>query len=292
MKTTNVYGLNIADTAISLETELPLIWEEAFLPFRTEGQEPRYRVRFRRTDRLPPVPGEILFENAACRVHPDGKGGYIRSFYDRPGPEEPYAVAAEGPEKNTLCIDYLERGIPCVNEFSNCFFHVGLEGLLIREKKLCLHASLLETPSGGILFSGPSGIGKSTQAALWCRRGFGRLLNGDRPVVGKKDGKWTAWGSPYAGSSKCYVNQSCPVSAVILLEKAASCSLRQPEPGEKFRRLFSQIAVNRWDPCFTVSAMDLTEELTAAVPVYVFACTPAEEAADFLRSRLEKRTEL
>ena len=281
------YGLNIGGVPITLRTEQPLEWEEAFQPFRAPVTKRGYEVVFRRTESLPPLPEEILWENAGCRVHPDGKGGFLRSFYDPVRSPEPYGVGTYHLQEKTVCIRYLDWGVPCVSEFSNSFFHIGLESLLIGEKRICLHAALVRTSSGGLLFCGPSGIGKSTQAKLWCSAGLGSLLNGDRPILGKKNGVWTGWGSPYAGSSRCYVNQSCPISAIVLLEQAPACSIRQPDLHEKFHRVFSQVTVSQWDPAFVAAAMDLTEDLIRSVPVLVFACTPAAEAVPMLQSYLK-----
>lgn len=286
MKEKYIYGLRIADISFALETEQPLTWEEAFLPFRAENGSPRYTAVFRQTDRLPPVPEEVFYENPGCRVHPDGKGGFLRSFYDRS--PEPYGVRTAGPGERTLWVDYLERGRACVSDFSSSFFHIGLESLMIHEHRICFHAALVRTKAGGILFCGPSGIGKSTQAELWCREGLGSLINGDRPILGKRNGIWTGWGSPYAGSSKCYVNQSCPLAALVLLEQAPACSIRRPGFPEAFRRVFYAVTVNPWNPGFLSAAMDLAEDLAKNVPVFVFACTPEKEAVTCLRSHLER----
>ena len=51
----------------------------------------------------------------------------------------------------------------------------------------------------GILFSGPSGIGKSTQAALWQRYAGAEIVNGDRALVRPDTG--TVSGVFYAGTS-------------------------------------------------------------------------------------------
>ena len=79
-----------------------------------------------------------------------------------------------------------------------------------------------------MLIAGYPGIGKSTQADLWQRYEGAELLNGDRTVLRRIDGVWTAFGSPYAGSSNCFVNESRPVRAIVLLSQGSVCSLRRP----------------------------------------------------------------
>ena len=112
----------------------------------------------------------------------------------------------------------------------------GLSGLGARleDTDICLthlhsdHSGLAVEAAGerGLLFSGPSVIGKSTQAALWERHGA-RLLNGDRTVLGPGPAGWTAWGSPYAGSSRCFCSEQRTIGAIVVLEQAPADGVPQ-----------------------------------------------------------------
>ena len=173
---------------------------------------------------------------------------------------------------------------------SDCMIHAGLEEILIRSGRSCIHAACIRTAGGkGILFSGPSGIGKSTQGSLWCRFRNAELINGDRPILEEKDGVWTAWGSPYAGSSRCHKNKSCPISAVILLKQAPACALRELPPGEAFRGIYSGVTAWTWDRFFAERAFDGALALSQDVPVLEFHCTPGPEAVEFLEEHLQKK---
>lgn len=284
------YRLGLEIAGISMSLRAPLCWaaEEAFLPFVKEREMPDYRVEFRRVDQLPPVPGGVVHEDECYRVHPDGKGGYVRSFFDAPREDSPYAVAEYDHQTGVIRIDYLEKGGRCVSELHNSFFHLGFEALLIRKGRLCLHAACVKTGLGGILFSGPSGIGKSTQAELWCRFRGAELINGDRPILSREGGSWLAWGSPYAGSSKCHRNENCPVTAVVLLEQASRCGLERLTGSAAFRAVWQGLTVQNWDRCFVENASALAAELIGSVPVFRFRCTPDESAVEYLERELGK----
>ncbi len=282
------YNLEIAEIPICMQTNEPLSWEEAFLPFKSVGKSPRYTVNFRRVDTLPTIPEQILWEGHCDRIHPDGAGGYLRSFFDAPRSTQAYAVGTYDYAGGKIVIDYLEQGRNCVSEMSNSFFHLGIERLLLQEQKFCLHAACVQTDLGGILFSGPSGIGKSTQADLWCQFRNSRMINGDRPILGRKEQIWTAWGSPYAGSSRCYVNQSCPISAIIMLEPWGPCRIRRIPLSEGFRRIYNGLTMYSWDAAFMTEAFDFAVALATEIPVYAFSCTPDEAAVDFLEKVLRK----
>ena len=284
--------LTIAGIPIRLETEQPLPPEEPFLPFAGPVREPKYIARFRKVEQLPPLPDTILRESPCDRVHPDGAGGFLRSFFDAPRCYEPYAVGTYDYPGGRITIDYAAEGSRIVSELSPCFYHLGIESLLLQEGKFCLHAAFVKTPLGGLLFSGPSGIGKSTQADLWCRYRSSELLNGDRPILGQRSGVWTAWGSPYAGSSRCYVNRSCPVTAVVMLAQAKTCAFHRLSPAEAFRSIYQGLTVHTWDPAFVSAALDFAARFSAEIPIYQFSCTPDEAAVDCLDAALRSERDL
>lgn len=280
------YSLAVAGVAIRIKTEQPLTISDQFLPFLTDGSSADFRARYRQVDRLPPIPETIIYEDYCYRVHPDGKGGYLRSFFYAPHVLTPYAVAVH--EDNEIRVDYLAAGKSSVSGMDEAFFHLGFEELLIHHDRLCFHAACVQTPLGGILFSGPSGIGKSTQAELWCRHRNAKQINGDRPILSRAETGWLAWGSPYAGSSRCHINESCPVSAVVMLRQAPQCSLRRLDSAEAFRAVWSGLTMHSWNESFVEKACDLALELIYAVPVYEFACTPDEAAVRYLEQELGK----
>ena len=114
------------------------------------------------------------------------------------------------------------------------------------------------------------------------------LLNGDRTILGRGGQGWLAYGSPYAGSSRCYVNESCSVTAVVILKQAPACQIRRMRAAEAFRAVYAGLTVNNWDSRFVDRICDLAGELIREVPVYELACTPDRHAAELLYSELQK----
>lgn len=174
------------------------------------------------------------------------------------------------------------------SESQNTFSHIGFEELLIRKNAIVLHASLIESEYGGILFTGPSGIGKSTQADMWAKYEKVEILNGDRPILKKENENWKAYGSPYAGSSDYYVNKSTNVKAIIVLEQSKTCSIERLKNSRAFLKLYSGMIVNTWRPDFVERVVDLTKDLIEQIPVYLLKCTPDYEAVKMLKSVLER----
>ncbi|MCI7098418.1 MAG: hypothetical protein MR966_05790 [Lachnospiraceae bacterium] len=245
-----------------------------------------YIVRFCETEELPKFTEAPIEYNQDFSVYREQNGDYIRCYHDHKNNDRQYAVTRFEPEQKLVQVDYLPEGAQFFSEVSNSFFHIGWETLLLHEKRMILHAACVDTPHGGILFSGSSGVGKSTQADLWCRFMNARLLNGDRTVLHAEQKGWMAYGSPYAGSSRCYVNDSCPVKAVVMLKQTKQCTLRRLGMAEAFHKVYAQATVNSWNTEYVTTLCDLIIALVTDIPVYELSCTPDRDAVEILQKEL------
>ena len=287
---TTVY--QIADIRLRLDTPWKEKNTEAFAPFvkNTEGYD--WMAVFRPGEQKDLTDQAVIFQNDAFRVFRNEQGAYVRRYYNRRFAEKGYATAVLDTKGKKVEITYLpEAAGAYIGSAKLDFFHIALEKILIEENALILHAACVDTVYGGILFSGVSGAGKSTQAELWCRYGKGRLINGDRPIVKRNADGWSAYGSPYAGSSGCHLDESCKIRAIVLPKKSDKCSLRKVEDAEKFRKVFGNLTLNLWDTDFVLKASDLIREMLSEIPVYELECTMEQEAVFVLEKLLEKERE-
>lgn len=203
----------------------------------------------------------------------------------------PYACVTwlEGNPKTVRC-DYVQGMESYMNYSHNICDLLGLETLLLEYEGLLLHASFIRWQGKGILFSAPSGTGKSTQADLWEKYESAEILNGDRAGLRCLDGRWTAFGLPLAGSSCIYRNENAPVEAVIALRQGKENRIRRLGPAEAFRFLYPEITVHHWDKGFVEKASGLLLKLLQEVPVYLLECRPDKEAVRLLRDTVLKET--
>lgn len=164
----------------------------------------------------------------------------------------------------------------------------GLERVLLERQAFQLHASVIDWHGQGILFTAPSGTGKSTQADLWCRLEEAQVLNGDRAIISCNQSPVTVCGSPYAGSSGIYTNAEVPVRAVVALSQAPENTLEHLSPLAAFRWLYPQVTVLSWDHGFVDGISQLLLKLIDSVPVYHLACRPDADAVAVLKRELIK----
>lgn len=156
---------------------------------------------------------------------------------------------------------------------------IGIEEVLIKHQALLLHSSVVKLGEHIVLFSGPSGIGKSTQAKLWETHLGAKVVNGDRCVIRKKKNAFWGSGSPWCGTSGIYSNEQAPIKGIFILKQASENSVRRLGI-EAFKALYSQCIVNAWDRSFMEQLTELLGGLLKTVPVYELACRPDQEAVE------------
>ncbi|MBQ7415899.1 MAG: hypothetical protein IJW14_02545 [Oscillospiraceae bacterium] len=160
------------------------------------------------------------------------------------------------------------------------------ERLFLQHKALILHSSVIDWNGSGILFTAPSGTGKSTQADLWQRLESASILNGDRAVIRCHQGEYRAHGSPYAGTSGIFCNDSVPIRAIVVLSQAAENTLSRLSPTVAFRQLYKESTVCAWDPDFADELSAILLDLISKVPIYSLACRPDQGAVTILKDAL------
>ena len=168
---------------------------------------------------------------------------------------------------------------------------LGMESIFLLNKTFILHASFIRWEGNGILFSAPSGYGKSTQASLWQEYEKAEILNGDRAALRMKGDEWHAYGMPYAGTSGIYRNESAPVKIVFVIRKAEKNSIRKLPLPEALRYLYPEVTVHRWDKEFVNTIMDYLICFATQVPIYMLECLPEKSAVELAKTVLEYQKE-
>lgn len=169
------------------------------------------------------------------------------------------------------------------------FKAISIDHLLNRQNRYILHASYIKWNDVAILFSAPSGTGKSTQAELWEKYARAEIINGDRAIIGQSGNQWTAYGSPYAGSSGIFKNVSTKLGAIVVLRQNTENHLEKISGKEALRYLYEECIVHTWDRLYIEILMDLLVRTVEQIPVFRLECRPDEESVEMLRKELEKR---
>lgn len=148
----------------------------------------------------------------------------------------------------------------------------------IQRRIIQFHSSLIDMQGRGLMFLGPSGIGKTTQAELWNRYRDALIINGDIVFVQETEGGFLGWGTPWHGSSPYCENASVPVAALIVLKQAPENSIRELTGFEKVTAVSNNVFYPRWLENGMELCLDVLDHLLRALPVYELSCRPDEEA--------------
>lgn len=294
MSNNNIYNFWFSEMKISLKTKWLVYITDNFTPFYIQEDAQKEQCLFECVvcDELENIQGTKVYSGLEYDVIRRRDNQYIRLFKDHKEGDRVYAVLQSMPESGKAVISVLKGNEYHFDDTNNSFFHTGWEQFLIQRNRLILHASLLNTQFGGLVFSGPSGIGKSTQAELWEEYEEAEQINGDRPILYKKENVWMGYGSPYAGSSKCYVNKGVPVRAIMLLAQGEDCRIMPLRKSEAFREIFRNCTVYSWDREFVERVITLVTELVSDIPIYRLICTPDQRAVEAVKELLKKESEL
>lgn len=159
---------------------------------------------------------------------------------------------------------------------------------LLQRGGVFLHASMIETEGGAILFTAQKQIGKSTQAELWRVHRGARIVNGDRALVQRKNGVWHAFGSPYCGTSSYCERAELPLAAVVQLSQAKENRVSRLTLKAAISAFLEGCAYDPTAPAQTAAVMDLAAAIYRDVPFYHLACLPDESAVACLESALKQ----
>lgn len=143
-----------------------------------------------------------------------------------------------------------------------------------------MHASVVAVDGAGYAFLAHSGTGKTTQTRLWLEH-FGdraKVINGDKPLVRRmEDGSFLAYGTPWCGKEGLGCNDSVPLRALFLVERAVQPSCAAATEEECVDRLFHQLLMPE-DPDQMDRLLSLADGLVGAVPSYILRCNMEPES--------------
>nr|WP_288722335.1 hypothetical protein [uncultured Sellimonas sp.] len=148
----------------------------------------------------------------------------------------------------------------------------------VQRHMIQLHSSLVDFQGHGILFLGPSGIGKTTQAELWNKYRDALIINGDIVFVQETEENFLGWGTPWHGSSPYCENTNVPVHAMIVLKQDTENSIRELIGFEKVTAVSNSVFYPQWVENGMELCLETLDHLLSRIPVYELRCRPDEDA--------------
>lgn len=255
-------------------------------PFLAESKGEGHRLSFEFTDHIPSPEGDRIYEDGSVQVYRNqdtilrcaGSPGSTHMRIERAG--------------NSSYITCLRKVYPNGITPKTVLNSAEAEHFIVQGGGFVLHASLISIGQKAVLFTAPSGTGKSTQADLWCRYRDAELINGDRAAITVENGEIFAHGIPYSGSSGVGKRAKLPIAAIVYLGQAPSNRLEELKGFAAFRKIWEGCSVNVWDKDDVGKASEAVLATVSAVPVFYLNCRPDLEAVQLLEKELIERRRL
>ena len=284
------------NTGIKISCDKELIVPENMKIFETGIQDKAYEYFIEEVKDSERVAEKFKVENPACRkvLRENMKIFFTEDWELRElylmGSELPYAVTIEENQYKTHI--WITSDIMPVLSIDTVFGSLlSLEKRVLEDGGFILHSAFICRDGEAVLFTAPSGTGKSTQAELWNQYRGARTINGDRSLIIRKNKKWTACGWPICGSSEICFNEPYPIKAIVVLHQSEENQIRRIHGFDVVRNLLRETTVNRWNIHFQDRIMELLEQIEREVPVYDYGCNISESAVEQLDLMLKKATE-
>ena len=225
---------------------------------------------------------------------------FVQVYWDRSQKKEMRFHYFLGFEEPCMLYEETETGMKTVylnRKYESALLNTGnykifnalaLEKALIAHKSIILHASYVNYNGKAILFTAPSGTGKSTQDALWEQYKGAEIVNGDRVIIREGAAGFEACGIPVCGSSDICLNRTLPIAAIVYLQQGTDNKIQMMRIAERIKSLISETTISFFDQNFVERALDILQRVGVQIPCYYYSCTKDAEAVKKLYDILEE----
>lgn len=151
---------------------------------------------------------------------------------------------------------------------------------LLHFNGMLLHSAAIEWDGKAYLFSGPSGVGKSTHTRQW-KKLFGEkavLFNDDKPALRNINGQWFAYGTPWCGKDGINQNRKVLLGGICFLKQAKQNAIRLLPPEEALTKVMWQ-SIHKFERRENLDRMlNSVDDLVRRIPMWELENLPGEEA--------------
>lgn len=153
---------------------------------------------------------------------------------------------------------------------------------------LVMHGSAISYEGKGIVFSAPSGTGKSTHAGLWKQHYGERVLriNDDKPAIRFEEGVPIVYGTPWSGKTATNANDSAPLKAIVFLKQAPENRIQPLSVADALEHIYRETVRPFYDETLGMKILDTAERLIQSVPVFLLECTISSQAVELVKNTM------
>lgn len=167
------------------------------------------------------------------------------------------------------------------------FLQTLLINYFAKREGLIVHSIGLKDFDGrGLLFAGESGAGKSTTAKLWHKHSQALILNDDRMVIRRQNGKFLLYGTPWHGDFNDYLvsrTDFAPLTQMFFIHHGSENVIKPLTVKQAYSLLFPNIFPPFWDREKMEQALSFSQDLVEAVPCFEFGFIKSKDIIEIVR---------
>lgn len=282
----NQYLISLGNSCIRITCEAPFELEDHLFGFLVENRRIDCNFHISEEAVLPDLPRNDLGEDLLMQYF---ESDNLRFAAAKPGTEGLLVVTSYTLDLRQVHMQVRkDRPDGLIHSIGKALQLFPMRAFLMEHGALLLHASQVSLDGIGILFTAPSGTGKTTQASLWNKVTGANLICGDRTLLQREETGVYTYGFPVDGSQPVYSNSRNMLGAIVVLMQANENMVSRIRPSRAIKYLMGQTVSDVWDPVQRMRQTEFWINLLGTYPVYLLACRPDEDAVRCLQHQLEK----
>ena len=193
-----------------------------------------------------------------------------------------------------MSMDGSDIQLYCMPPYNEVFhydvFHaLRLTYLYLAQKMgmVALHSASLLYKDKAWLFSGHSGMGKSTHTNLWKEIYDISLINGDLNLLAFENGQPVVHGIPWCGTSGICTTKTVPLGGIILLNQAPTDRIEELSEDKKQLLISQRLISPTWTLELFERNMEIVENIISEILVCKLHCTKEPSAAQVMKEYID-----
>lgn len=282
--------IRVAECDILVQSESDFELEEGYIPFVAEGEmalQPVITI-----DVVPELPADLLkgrqllfdAENEQQKFYsiyqmPEGLGFAI---YNQQTHSDIQQVALLNSDFTKWTVYYDAKtgdSFPLKYPFGPIMLHY----LTLKIDAVMMHASCAYDGRTGRMFTGFSGVGKSTISKLWAQEGS-RIINDDRLIIRRHGEEYLVYNTPMYYQD---IPKVAPLGGIFLIRHYPENELKRVKGALAVSKVIAYSIQNNFDRRYVAQRLAFFSDLCSRVPVYELGFVPDASVVDYIRSHEE-----
>lgn len=278
------YNLNIADFKISVLSDFDLQLEEGYVPFLAEFKQADIFVTCYNWlpdnlfQHVKPVFEAENSDQKFYTVYSTDKGlGFIIYNQQQKNTIQQIALLDHSFTKWTIyCLENENGFMPLRYPMGPIVMHY----MTLKSNAVMLHASCAYDGERGRIFTGFSGVGKSTMSKIWLDAGS-LIVNDDRLIVREENGAYFVHNTPMYYKD---MPKKAPLHSIFLISHSPVNRISKLQGALAISRAMAFSIQNNFDRQFIQSRLAFFSDLSSKTDIYDLGFVPDNQVISFIKN--------